>query len=471
MEKITFVFPPLSLKQRYGKIVAKGGSLAPPLGLCNLAAVTRMHNYETKIVDSAALNLNVNQAFKEIMKGNPDYVGFTASTLSINTVNKLAGMIKSENKSIKILLGGPHITADPINTIKNFKNIDLGICGEAEETVVELLPKLKNNENPYKIKGIVLRKDKKIIKTEKRPLIKNLDSLPLPAWDLLPDITKFYRPPLFSFKRLPSTSIVTSRGCPAQCIFCDRSLFGNMLRGYSAEYVMKMIHELYYKYGIRDILIDDDVFPVFKQRTIDICNQLIKEKLDLTWACNSRIDHVNPKMLKLIKRAGCWQIAYGIESGSQKILDFIKKGITLKQIENACKWTRQAGIRSRGFFMIGHPTETKETIMETIHFTRKIDIDDFQMTAFTPLPGAEVYKIADEYGTFNRDFDKMNMWTPTFIPKGLTKEDIEKYQKLAFRKFYLRPKIIYSYLKMLRNWNDVKKLLQGAEVLLKTFAV
>ncbi|MEW6063422.1 MAG: radical SAM protein [Nanoarchaeota archaeon] len=469
MKKITFVFPPLTMQQRYGKIVAKGGSLAPPLGLCNLAAVTRENNYETKIVDAAALNLNINLAFKEITRNNPDYVGFTASTLSINTVNKLAGMIKNENKDAKILLGGPHITADPINTIRNFKNIDIGIYGEAEKTVIELLLKLKNKKSLNKTKGIVFRKDKKIIQTEPRPLIKELDSLPLPAWDLLPDITKFYRPPLFSFKRLPSTSIVTSRGCPAQCIFCDRSLFGNILRGYSAEYVMKMIYELYHKYGIRDILIDDDVFTVFRQRTIQICNQLIKEKLDLTWSCNSRIDHVNPKILKLMKKSGCWQIAYGIESGSQKILNFIKKGITLNQIENACRWTREAGIRSRGFFMIGHPTETKETIMETINFARRIDIDDFQMTAFTPLPGAEVYKIADEYGTFNKDFDKMNMWTPTFIPKGLTKKDIEHYQKLAFRKFYLRPKIIYSYLKMLKNWNDVKKLLQGAEVLIKTF--
>jgi radical SAM superfamily enzyme YgiQ (UPF0313 family) len=290
----------------------------------------------------------------------------------------------------------------------------------------------------------------------------------MPAWDLLPELSKYYKPPLFSFQNTPSTSIVTTRGCHGVCIFCDRAVFGNRIRGYSADYILRMVKELYYNYGIRDILIDDDSFIVLRERLIRICKMLIDEGLDISWSCNARVDHVNLEILDLMRDAGCWQIAYGIESGSQKILNALSKNIELNQVRRALKWTNEAGIRTKGFFMIGNIGESKDTIKETINFARDTDLDDFQISIFTPFPGSEVYKNIKSYGDFEDDWKKMTGWYPVFVPKGLTSDELLKCQKKAFIAFYLRPKIIFSYLSLCaKKPGNIPKMLLGGLTLLK----
>jgi len=212
---------------------------------------------------------------------------------------------------------------------------------------------------------------------------------------------------------------------------------------------MKMIKHLYYEFGVREILIEDDTFLIFQKRLKKICEMLSEERLDLSWSCLGRVDTVNPQILKLMRKAGCWQIGYGIESGSQRILDFIKKGINLEQIQSALLWTRKAGIKTKGFFMIGHPLETRETIEETIRFAKRIDLDDFDINKFTPFPGSEINKIANKYGKFDNDWEKMNLLQTVFVPFSLTKRDIEYYSRKALREFYLRPNIIFSHLRLL----------------------
>jgi len=474
MTDIIFVNPPLSLKERYGSLEA-GGSSAPPLALCDLAAVTREGGFDTKIIDSAALGLKHEETVKKILDENPKCVGITAATVSVYNAAKLADMLKVRNKNIVTVLGGPHITAVPIETMKRFPQFDIGVVGEGEITIIELLNKLKkaswkiDKVKLDNVSGLVIKKGKKIKLTKPRPSIKDLDSLPQPAWDLLPELSKHYRPPAFSFNRLPSTSIVTSRGCPGLCIFCDRAVFGNRLRGYSAEYVFKMMKELHDNYSVRDILIDDDSFVLLRKRLIELCGLLIKEKMNLTWACNARVDHMNPQILKLMKKAGCWQIAYGIESGNQKVLDVLNKRISLEQVKKALRWTKDAGIRTKGFFMIGSPLETKETIEDTIKFAKSTDLDDFQMSILTPFPGSELYRTAEKYGSLEDDWRKMNGWYPVFVPNGLTKNEILYYQRKSMMSFYLRPKIISSYLSMcIKRPKNIVKIFKGGTVLLKT---
>jgi radical SAM superfamily enzyme YgiQ (UPF0313 family) len=468
MTDILFVNPPLTLKERYEKM-EEGGSSALPLGLCSLAAVAREAGFETGILDCAALNLGYEEAVGRILKEEPKYVGITAVTISIYNASKLIKALKAKNKDITVIIGGPHISAVPADTLKRFPEFDMGVIGEGEATIVELLKALKKKKDISKIDGLVFRKGKKILLTKTRRYVEDMDKFPFPAWDLLPDIAKYYRPPLFSFSRLPSSSIVTSRGCPGQCTFCDRTVFGNCIRGYSARYVFRMMKYLHEEYGIRDILIDDDTFVVLRNRTKELCNMLAEAKMDLTWSCNARVNHVTPDLLKLMKKAGCWQIAYGIESGSQEILDKLKKGIKLETIRQALRWTKEAGIKTKGFFMIGNPTETVETIKKTIDFALDIDLDDFQISIFTPIPGSEIYANARKYGSFEDNWKKMNMWYPVFVPRGLTSEQLVKYQSLAMRKFYLRPKIILSYLSLgLKNPLNLVKMAKGAVVLLKT---
>ncbi len=219
-------------------------------------------------------------------------------------------------------------------------------------------------------------------------------------------------------------------------------------------------------YGIREISIHDDNFLMFRPRLLKLCELLIKQEWNLSWSCNGRVDQVTPEILHLIRRAGCWQIGYGIESGSEEIIERIKKGINLEQITRAVRWTRETGIRVRGYFMLGNPGDTRETIMKTIAFAKRLGVDDFQLTYFTPFPGSEAFQDAEKYGTFTKDYRRMTTWFPVFIPETLTQKTLERYYRKAFREFYLRPKIIWSYLKMVRSMKHLLHLLRGLRGLL-----
>ena len=468
-EGIVFVNPPLSMEERYGAM-AKGGRNAPPLGLCSLAAVARKKGYRTIIIDAPALNYKNSDVVGKIIKLSPKYVGITAATLAIDRAGKLAAKLKKAKKDLVIMIGGPHITALPRETLLDYPAFDIGVIGEGEKVLIELLSALGQNKSLRSVKGVAFRQSKKIITTERNPYIKDLDTLPMPAWDLLPPLKRYYRSSPQSFDRLPSTSLVTSRGCPNQCTFCDRSVFGNYLRGYSSGYVLKMLKVLSFQYEIKHILFDDDTFTILKQRLKEICKLIIKEKLDLTWTCLARVDTVDKPTLKLMKKAGCWQILYGIESGSQEILDKLQKGITIEQIKKALRITREAGIRAKGFFILGTPFETKKTAKLTIDFLKEIELDDFHMTYFTPFPGTAIYNHQiknKEY--YKKLWPKMNEWTPTYVPKGWNKDELVVFSKKAFREFYFRPKIIASYLKEAMLTKNFKPLFYGVSALLKYF--
>jgi len=466
MKKILFVNPQILNKELYGDLGVAGSS-AYPLGLCSLAAVARKHGYAAQILDARVLGMNLEETVEEIIKINPDYLGLTAVTITIDRVAEVAAEIKKKNAGIKIILGGPHLTAVPEETFNRFKSFDLGVIGEGELTLIELLQKLDQGEDLNEVSGLIFVENGNLKLTKPRGFIENLDDLPMPAWDLLPNLTKFYHPTIYSLNRLPSTHLVTSRGCPGKCIFCDTAVFGKKFRHFSSEYVMKMIKELYYNYGIKDILFDDDLFMGNRKRLVDICNMLIEKKLNLTWSCNARVDFITKDILSLMKNAGCWQIAYGIESGSQRMLDYMGKNTNLNQIKEVLRWTRKAGIRTKGFFMMGYPIETKEDALQTIKFATEIDLLDFQINFFTPLPGSEAYKMTADKKLKELAWGDLNFHTePVFIPEKISKAELMQLNKEAFRRFYLRPKIIISYLSMVKNWGNFLKLLKGMQALL-----
>lgn len=465
-EGIVLISPPLTLEERYGKI-AKGGRNAPPLGLCCLAAVARKDGYKVCIIDAPAVGSSYEDIVNEIAWLSPKYIGLTASTLAIESAHKLASFIKKNQKEVIIIVGGSHITALPEETLLKYRSFDFGVMGEGEDTLIELLSVFKNNQKFEEVRGLVYRKKNKVMVNDNRPFIKDLDSLPIPAWDLLPPLERFYRSSPQSFNRLPSCSLVTSRGCPNQCTFCDRSIFGNCVRGYSPDYVIKMIKILSRQYGIKHLLIDDDTFTVLRDRLKKICQLIIKEKIDLTWTCLARVDTVDKELLKLMKKAGCWQILYGIESGDQNVLNSLKKNITLEEVEKALKLTHECGIKTKGFFILGTPLETKETAGETIKFLKKIKLDDFHMTYFTPFPGTEIYSQIKGNNKLNRKWGEMNEWSPVFIPPEMTREELIFFSKKAFREFYFRPKIMLSYFKAALFSGNVPSLFYGINALLK----
>ena len=465
--KIMFLNPPLSLKDLY-KNLEGGGSELPPLGIAILAAITRKNKYETKILDAVALKLTIEETVRKILEFNPEFLAITSTTISIFNAAKVAERIREQNKDIIIVLGGPHITAAPEETMKKFKEFDVGVIGEAEDTIIELLYFLDNKFQLDRVKGLIIRKGNNFRITEPRSYIEDLDSLPFPAWDLLPDLLKYYQPAADSLHRSPATLLITSRGCPGQCIFCDRSVFGNNIRGYSADYVIDMIKYLIKNYGIKDLFIEDDNFLALKNRLREICLRIINERIDITFSIMGRIDMIDDETLMLLKRAGCWQINYGLESGSNEILKIINKNITAEKSMKALELTKKHGIRIKGLFMIGNFGETRETIAQTIDFIKKAPIDEFHMTCFTPFPGAQSYALASKYGTYDPDWRKVSMFAAdNFVPNGFTKEEIGEYYKKCWRAFYLRPKIIWYFAKKMKNKEMRGKIIKGGISFLK----
>ncbi|UCD84808.1 MAG: radical SAM protein [Deltaproteobacteria bacterium] len=466
MGKIIFINSPVSLVERYGKL-AQGGTNTPPLGLANLAAVTQNQGYQTEIIDPLPYRLSQQEIVESIREKHPQWVGFTATAVSIHRAAELAKLIKRSDPKIITIIGGAQLSALPEEMMNEFCDFDIGLVGEGEKTIVDLLSCLQEGRNLKEINGLVIRGNGEPTLTKDREYIKDLDQLPLPAWDLLPDIRKHYQPAAFNCRRFPASSILTSRGCPGKCTFCDLSVFKNSCRSFSAEYVIEMIRILWDSYGIREISIHDDNFLMFKQRLVKICELLITEGWRLSWSCNGRVDQMDQDILQLIRKAGCWQVGYGIESGSEAILEQIKKGINLEQITRVVRWTREAGIRVRGYFMLGNPGETRETMIETIEFAKKLGVDDFQLTYFTPFPGSESFRNADNYGTFTKDYRIMTTWFPVFIPKALSRETLESYYRKAFREFYMRPKVIWSYLRMVQSPRHLLHLFRGFLSLLR----
>jgi radical SAM superfamily enzyme YgiQ (UPF0313 family) len=253
---------------------------------------------------------------------------------------------------------------------------------------------------------------------------------------------------VFNYRATPVASLVTSRGCPFSCTFCDRSTSGRRGRFHSVDYVMRLCRRLA-DAGVRHILFYDDLFTVNRPRVIELCERFLEAGFAFTWSCNSHPNLLDPKTLALMKRAGCWQIAYGIESGSQRVLDVVKHEVRIPRMLETLRQTRAAGIRVKGLMMMAHPTEDEASLGETVDFLRTAPIDLVQITKFTPYPGTPSYARIREQGTFTEDWERMNAMNWVFVPRGLTPEVLERYFRLAYRTFYGRRDVLWGLAKTL----------------------
>ena len=441
---LVLINPPITLEERYGSF-ASVGSQAPPLGLCYLAASARKQGYSVQIIDAPALAMDLTGTMAEIAKTDAGYIGLTASTVSIFRARELAKAIKQSGVKAPVIIGGPHVSSLPRETLEEFGEFDLGIINEGEYTLPELIASGKAGRDVAAIPGIVYRDGLEVKLSPPRKNIEDLDSIPFPAWDLLPHLPKYYKPSPHSYFSLPSSSLMSSRGCNGTCTFCARPFMGEKYRAHSAEYTVGMIDHLVKEYGIKDIMFYDDNFLLDKRRVEKICEALLKKNYAISWSCLARPEITSDDLFSMIKRAGCWQIAYGIESADQGILDNIKKRVTLERISEVIRKTNEAGIHSRGYFMIGCPGETKETIDKTTRFIRSSGLKDFHVTFCTPMPGAELFDTAQNYGAFARDWRKLGFWDPVFIPAGMTRQQLIESHQRMYRKFYLRPSTMLRY--------------------------
>ncbi|MBA7701331.1 Anaerobic magnesium-protoporphyrin IX monomethyl ester cyclase [subsurface metagenome] len=300
----------------------------------------------------------------------------------------------------------------------------------------------------------------------------DLDSLPFLAYHLLP--WRRYKPHPPHGRALPFATIITSRGCPYQCSYCSKPVFGNKFRGQSSERVVDEV--AYYKdrFGIKEFAFYDDVFTLDKKRAFAIADNIIKRDLKICWTCEARVNLVDKELLRHMRQAGCYAIAYGIESASQEILDILNKGITLEQIEEAIRITREVGMQTVGYFMIGSPGENLETIRKTIQFAKKLKLDFAQFAITTPFPGTELYNLylRDKGGVIpweNFVYDGSGREiTPVFESSSLSRDDLQRWVKRAYREFYLRPTYFWQRIRQVTSIGELRVNLEGFGMLLRS---
>jgi anaerobic magnesium-protoporphyrin IX monomethyl ester cyclase len=468
MLRVALISSPISLEERYGRFSGAGNTESSYALVC-LAAVAEQEGVDVRIIDAAAESLSVEQTVVEIKECKPDIVGISSTTAGIVASGKLADCLKTLDKKIITIIGGCHVTSLPEETLAEFNGFDMAVIGEGELTFTEILKAIDDTGAlPTTLPGTALRLNDHFSLNVRRPLIEDLDALPLPAWRILRGFPDAFLPSPARINRFPCASVVLARGCPNRCQFCDRSVFGNKVRSYSPAYAINLFKDLANNFGVREILIEDDTFIISHKWVKEFCERLMAEKIDITWSCLGRADRVTPDILKLMRKAGCWHISYGIESGDQRILDAMNKGEDLSRMGDAVCWSREAGLKTKGFFMVGFPGETLESLRLTKDLALKLPLDDISVMQLTPFPGTALYKNVSEYGAFEKDWCKMNTLSTVFVPHGFTSEDMEKARSEMLREFYFRPPVlIRKFFDVISNPRLFWPMFKGFLVLLK----
>ena len=442
----------------------------PPMGLVLIAAVLERDGYPVTFLDANALRLQP-EAIESLVTG-ADVACLTAMTPTIGAAISIARKLKQANPHLTIILGGNHATLLPEETLAAAPEIDIIVSGEGEETIIELLQALENKQPLADIPGIRYRQEGKIISTADRTTTVALDSLPFLAYHLLP--LRRYKPHPPHGRALPFAAIITSRGCPYKCSYCSKPIFGNKFRGQSPERVIEEVAYYKQRFGIKELAFYDDVFTLDKQRAYAIADGMMKRGLKILWTCETRVNLVDKELLRHIKQAGCYSIAYGIESGSPELLDALDKDISLEQVEEAVRLSREVGLQTIGYFMIGSPGESPETVRQTIQFAKKLKLDFAQFSVTTPFPGTKLYNLY-----LNGRKDDNVPWerfvyagsttdiSPMFDSSLLSRDDIQYWARQAYKEFYLRPAYPWQRILHTTSIGDLKVGIKGLSMLLE----
>lgn len=437
MSKILLINPPcINLYPGARAFISKH----PPLGLAYLASFLEKNNIEVEIYDSFAEDASMKDVEKRIIATDADIIGLTSVTATIREAIQIATIAKKHNK--KTIIGGVHVTALPGWALNRYDCFDYEVIGEGEITLYELM----KGEKPEEIDGIAYRIGNEVVVNKRRNLIEDLSIIPFPKRSSLKN--NLYKPSLKEFPRSKTFfTMITSRGCPFQCIFCaSKTIWGLGVRTRPLADVIAELEELK-RMGMEQLLIADDMFTVNADRVEQICKKI--KSFDIQWGCKARVDCVTPEMLKLLRYSNCAFIEYGIESGSQKILDIMKKGITLEQIRKTLELTKYAGIRTNCSFIIGNIGETEATLRETIRLAKELNPHHAQFGILAPYPGTEAYEIAKKEGYLIKgfeDYTNPKYSDPVISLPSISPKRIKKILARAYISFYLNPQRIFRFI-------------------------
>jgi len=438
----------------------------PPLGLLYLATCLTNVGYEIKLIDCVPQKIGFKELETEILNFEPFAVGITTYTMSMVDVLMVVNLVKKINPVIYTILGGHHTNLYPKESI-NYKNVDYILNGEGEETLIQLLTALENNlseDELIKIQGIGFLKNKKEYINPTKAYIKNLDELPIPKREFLP--LEIYKS--IVGKNTMVATIMSSRGCPFKCTYCYTPN-----KSYRSRSTENMISEIKYliELGFKEIFFFDDLFALKSEKVIEFAKALQKENIKIDWSFRARINTINQELVDEVKKAGIHRIQFGIESGVDKTLKRVKKGINTEQIKQAIKMCKKVKITTIGNFMIGLPDETEEDIENTLKFSRKIGLNYAQYSVLVPYPFTEIYEEALKINLFSKDFwqefsdnpiENASKFKVEYWTKDVTEEFLFKTIKKSFKKFYFRPQTIINKLKEITTFQEFKYAVLGA---------
>ncbi len=468
-KRILFINPPYSL---YGGVKGHGGKNAP-LNLAYLASYVREKNdgVQVDIIDAEGLELKLSELYERIDTFSPDIVGITFPTPVYRIFSEICSELKNKDRRLPLILGGPHPTALPHETLMDI-DADIAVVGEGEETFIELIEALEKGRELDSVRGLAFKNHGEVTINPRRELIKDLDTLPFPAKDLLP-LQNYYLPPTKRIRSERATNMISSRGCPFACTFCmARTAWGRHPRFRSVENVLDEIEENVDLYKLTEFSFHDELFTLKSSRVLEFCKGITKRSLDITWVCQAKAGTVDAETLEFMRKAGCGLIGFGFESGNQRMLDLMNKRQTLESAVESARLCKEAGIKVEGAFILGHPGETVESIQDTIQFAIDLDVDTVAFFIAIPYPGTELYDLAVENGYLQKDVDwrkfapVSNLDPPMTLP-NLSPLELQQWKSNAYRSFYLRPKYLLRKFKSLRNYSDIKDLLRGIRIFLK----
>ena len=435
-----------------------------PVFLAYSAAQLKQAGHDISYIDSVIQNLDFDQTVREAKEKRPDIIFMETTTPSIEFDYQSLTALKEATGS-KIIVGGPHATYFHREVLKECPAIDVVIRHEFDTKLANVVSNLDDLKS---VSGITYRNGSVATDNGDGELCHDLDRLPFPDRDLIP--WEWYLEAWYT--RRPFMNMMTSRGCPYHCEFClwPQSMYGHQQRFRSLENVISEIRELVDRYGMKEINIDDGTFTTHKDRVIDFCQRLRNEKNKIIWTCNGRVDNLDDEMLSEMKASGCKMIRLGVESGSQQVLNKIKKGLTLQQIEDGVRLVKKHGIQALGGFMFGFPYDSKETVDQTIAFAKKISPDQVQFSINMCYPGTLLYEFAKKNNLLlAKNFREYDMtYGPVVKTMDMNREELEHILARAYREFYFRPRYVLQTILNINNLDEIKRVLRSMKSLLKT---
>lgn len=443
-----------NINTRLPDSINKAQGVYPPLGIAYIASYLEKYNYEVSILDSKALNLTTTETKDRIMKEKPDVVGITSMTPNVKGALEAAKLVKEVSNDIITVIGGPQISAFPKETL-SFDFIDFGIYGEGEHAILELVNNIHNGKDLSNITGLVYKKNKKVF-INQPALIENLDKLPFPSRHLLPR-DKYH----CVIAKPPFTTMITSRGCPFRCNFCFKGPSSKKIRYRSAKNVADEIEHCIEKYKVKTIMFYNDTFNANRNHVKNVCTEIIGRGIDIEWEAPVRVDLIDEEILRLMKKAGCIRLRYGVESGDDRILELMNKRITVKKVEEVFKLTKKIGIETFAYFMIGYVTENEKTIRNTINFAKKINPDWVMFTVVTPIPLTNLHDLSVIKGLIDLNYWKNFVLGKTNKRVPFLVENADEWVRRAYKEFYLRPQFFLKKLFKIRSIDTIREYIRG----------